>query len=88
LDIILLKKSWSVGKYQEGFLQNHSNSLETLSQKLSKIDTNYLQLLSSFQEFISAKGEKTSKEEEVTTTSSKSSNELLEYSYQTKRHLG
>ena len=57
-----------------GFLQNHSNSL---SQKPSKIDTNYLQRHPSFQESISAKGEKTSKEEEVTATSSKSSNESL-----------
>lgn len=85
--LFYLRKAGLLESTRRGFYKITQTGLETLSQRLSKVDTNYLQRYSSFQEFMSPKGEETSKEEEIAATSSKSPDELLEYSYQTLREV-
>jgi restriction system protein len=85
--LLYLRKAGLLESTRRGFYKITQTGLETLSQKPSNVDTNYLRRYSSFQEFISSKGEKTTKEEEIAATSSKSPDELLEYSYQTLREV-
>lgn len=67
--LFYLRKAGLLESTRRGFYKITHTGLETLSQKPSKIDKNYLQRYPSFQEFISAKGEETSKEEEIAATS-------------------
>ena len=85
--LFYLRKAGLLETTRRGFYKITQIGLETLSQNPSKVDTKFLQRYPSFQEFISGRGEKTSKEEETAVTSSKSPDELLEYSYQTLREV-
>jgi restriction system protein len=85
--LFYLRKAGLLESTRRGFYRITQTGLETLSQRPLEVDTNYLQRYPSFQEFISAKGEKTSKEGEIAVASSKSPDELLEYSYQTLREV-
>ena len=78
--LFYLRKAGLLETTRRGFYKITQIGLETLSQNPSKVDTKFLQRYPSFQEFISGRGEKTSKEEETAVTSSKSPDELLEYS--------
>jgi restriction system protein len=80
--LFYLRKAGLLESTRRGFYRITQTGLETLSKKPSKVDTNLLRQYPSFQEFISAKDEKASKEEEIVVTSSRSPDELLKYSYQ------
>jgi restriction system protein len=83
-----LRKAGLLESTRRGFYKVTQIGLETLSQKPSKVDTKYLQRFLPFQEFIRAKSDKTSEEdEEITTAYSKSPEESLEYSYQRLREV-
>jgi restriction system protein len=85
--LFYLRKAGLLESTRRGFYKITQTGLEALSQKPTKVDTNYLRRYLSFQEFISTKSEKSSKEEDLAATSSKSPDELLEYSYQTLREV-
>jgi restriction system protein len=85
--LFYLRKAGLLESTRRGFYKITQTGLETLSQKPSKVDTKYLQRFPLFQEFIRAKGEKTSEEEEIADTYSKSPEESLEYSYQRLREV-
>ena len=83
-----MRKAGLLESTRRGFYKVTQIGLETLSQKPSKVDTKYLQRFLPFQEFIRAKSDKTSEEdEEITTAYSKSPEESLEYSYQRLREV-
>lgn len=85
--LFYLRKAGLLESTRRGFYRITQTGLETLSQNPPKVDTNYLLQYPSFKEFISVKGEKTGKEEEIAVTSSRSPDELLEYSYQALREV-
>jgi restriction system protein len=86
--LFYLRKAGLLESTRRGFYKVTQIGLETLSQKPSKVDTKYLQRFLPFQEFIRAKSDKTSEEdEEITTAYSKSPEESLEYSYQRLREV-
>jgi restriction system protein len=86
--LFYLRKAGPLESTRRGFYRITQTGLQTLSQKPSKVDTKYLQLFPPFQEFISAKSDKTSEaEEKIATTYSKSPEESLDYSYQMLREV-